>query len=65
MRDHLIPRPGGPEVLQWTDVPDPVPGPDDVLIEIAASAVNRADIQQRRATRPRRACPRTGLECSG
>ena len=29
---------GGPEVLTWAEVPDPVPGPDEVLIDVAASA---------------------------
>jgi putative PIG3 family NAD(P)H quinone oxidoreductase len=67
MRAITIPRPGGPEVLQWADVPDPVPGPDEVLVEIAASAVNRADIQQRQGhyPPPAGAPPYPGLECSG
>ena len=52
MRAITIPRPGGPEVLQWVDVPDPEPGPDEVLVEITASAVNRADIQQRQGHYP-------------
>ena len=67
MRAITIPRPGGPEVLQWVDVPDPEPGPDEVLVEIAASAVNRADIQQRQGhyPPPAGAPPYPGLECSG
>jgi putative PIG3 family NAD(P)H quinone oxidoreductase len=62
-----ITEPGGPEVLAWTEVPDPVPGPDEVLIEIAASAVNRADLLQRSGfyPPPPGAPPYPGLECSG
>lgn len=39
--------PGGPETLTWERMPDPTPGPNEVIIEIAASAVNRADVLQR------------------
>ncbi len=62
-----IREPGGPEVLEWTEVPDPRPQPGEVLIEIAASAVNRADILQRRGhyPPPPGAPPYPGLECSG
>ncbi|MBA3524021.1 MAG: NAD(P)H-quinone oxidoreductase, partial [Geodermatophilaceae bacterium] len=35
-----IPAPGGPEVLTWAEVPDPEPGPDEVVIDVSASAVN-------------------------
>jgi putative PIG3 family NAD(P)H quinone oxidoreductase len=58
---------GGPEVLQWTEAPDPVAGPDDVLIEVAASAVNRADLLQRQGLYPPPpgASDIIGLECSG
>lgn len=38
---------GGPEVLELVDVPDPVVGPDEVLVDIAAAGVNRADLLQR------------------
>jgi NADPH2:quinone reductase len=38
---------GGPEVLQLREVPDPVPGPDEVLVDIVSTAVNRADVMQR------------------
>jgi len=62
-----IPEPGGPEVLTWAEVPDPVPGRDEVLIDIAASAVNRADLMQRDGfyPPPPGAPPYPGLECSG
>lgn len=62
-----IARPGGPEVLGWSEVDDPTPGPDEVLIDIVASAVNRADLLQRAGfyPPPPGAPPYPGLECSG
>jgi NADPH:quinone reductase-like Zn-dependent oxidoreductase len=47
MHAITIPEPGGPEALVWAEVPDPRPGEGEVLVEVAASAVNRADIMQR------------------
>jgi putative PIG3 family NAD(P)H quinone oxidoreductase len=62
-----ITEPGGPEVLRWAQVPDPEPGPGQVLIDVHASAVNRADILQRQGFYPPPAGrpPYPGLECSG
>ena len=67
MRAITITEPGGPEVLQWTEVPDPEPGHGEVLVEVAATAVNRADLLQRqgRYPPPPGASPYPGLECSG
>jgi putative PIG3 family NAD(P)H quinone oxidoreductase len=67
MHAVVITEPGGPEVLQWTEVPDPVPGPGEVIIDVAASAVNRADMMQRQGfyPPPKGAAPYPGLECSG
>src|SRR3984957_13566338 len=67
MHAVVITEPGGPEVLRWTEVPDPVPGPGEVLIEVAASAVNRADMMQRQGAYPppAGAPPYPGLESSG
>ena len=45
-------EPGGPDVLEWTEVPDPEPGPGEVLIDIAATAINRADLLQRQGSYP-------------
>jgi NADPH:quinone reductase-like Zn-dependent oxidoreductase len=39
---------GGPEVLRYEDVPDPTPGPGEVLIEVRATSINHVDIFQRR-----------------
>lgn len=67
MKAITIIEPGGPEQLVWGDVPDPVVGDGEVLVEVAASAVNRADILQRqgRYAVPPGATPVPGLECSG
>ena len=67
MRAVVITEPGEPEVLRWLEVPDPVPGPGEVVIEVAASGVNRADLMQRegRYPPPPGAPPYPGLECSG
>jgi putative PIG3 family NAD(P)H quinone oxidoreductase len=67
MHAVVITEPGGPEVLQWTEVPDPEPGPGEVLVDVAASAVNRADMMQRQGfyPPPQGAPPYPGLECSG
>jgi putative PIG3 family NAD(P)H quinone oxidoreductase len=67
MHAVTIPRPGGPDALVWAEVPDPEPGPGEVLIEVAASAVNRADLLQRQGhyPPPPGAPPYPGLECSG
>ena len=50
---------GGPEVLTFEDVPDPVPGPDEVLVAVRATALNRADLLQRMGAYPD---PRRGLD---
>ncbi len=62
-----IPQPGGPETLTWAEVPDPVAGDGEVVVEVAASAVNRADLLQRQGfyDPPPGASPYPGLECSG
>ncbi|HYZ55633.1 MAG TPA: NAD(P)H-quinone oxidoreductase [Streptosporangiaceae bacterium] len=67
MRAVVISEPGGPDVLQWLEVPDPVPGPGDVLIDVVAAGVNRADLLQRQGfyPPPPGAPPYPGMECSG
>jgi putative PIG3 family NAD(P)H quinone oxidoreductase len=58
---------GDVDVLTWAEVADPVPGPGEVVIEVAASAVNRADLLQRMGLYPPPAgvSDTLGLECSG
>ena len=67
MHAVVITAPGGPEVLEWAEVPDPVAGPGEVVIEVAATAVNRADLMQRQGfyPPPPGAPEWPGLECSG
>jgi len=52
MRALMITRPGGPEVLEIHEAPDPVAGPDEVVVRVRASALNRADVLQRRGLYP-------------
>lgn len=47
-----ISRPGGPEVLTVAEIDDPIPGRGEVLIEVAAAGVNRADLHQRAGSYP-------------
>src|SRR6476469_1875333 len=77
MRDHkcegggvraiVVRRPGGPEQLSWQEVPDPTARPGHVVVEVVATAVNRADLLQRQGhyDPPQGAPPYLGLECSG
>lgn len=67
MHAVVVTRPGGPEVLEWQEVPDPSPVAGEVLVEVSASAVNRADLLQRQGhyDPPAGAPPYPGLECSG
>ncbi len=53
--------------MDWQEVPDPEPKRGDVLIDVAASAVNRADVLQRQGfyPPPKGASEILGLECSG
>jgi putative PIG3 family NAD(P)H quinone oxidoreductase len=67
MRAVVVTRPGGPEVLEWREVDDAVPAAGEVLVAVAASAVNRADLLQRQGhyDPPPGSSPYPGLECSG
>ncbi|UYY82046.1 NAD(P)H-quinone oxidoreductase [Arthrobacter sp. YA7-1] len=67
MKAVFISEPGGPEVLEIRDVPAPVPGPGEVLIDVVAAGLNRADVQQRRGfyPPPPGASDIPGLEVSG
>ncbi len=52
MKAVLFDKPGAPEVLRLAEVPDPEPGPGRILIRVRATAVNRADLLQRRGRYP-------------
>ena len=67
MRAVVASGPGGPEVLSLGERPDPEPGPDEVAIAVAATAVNRPDLLQRQGhyAPPPGVTDILGLECSG
>ncbi|CAJ1961560.1 unnamed protein product [Sphenostylis stenocarpa] len=67
MKAIVITSPGGPEVLQLQEVEDPQLRDDELLIGVHATALNRADIFQRKGSYPppKGASPYLGLECSG
>ncbi|MFJ9313079.1 NAD(P)H-quinone oxidoreductase [Pimelobacter simplex] len=67
MRAVTQTAPGGPETLVVSELPDPVPGPGEILVDVAATAVNRADLLQRQGfyPPPPGASDVIGLECSG
>jgi putative PIG3 family NAD(P)H quinone oxidoreductase len=52
MRAVEITAPGAPDVLRVCDRPDPIPGPGEVLIQVAAAGVNRPDVLQRQGAYP-------------
>jgi len=52
MRAVVLHNHGGPEVLSIDEVPDPTPGPDEVVVRVAATALNRADLLRRRGLYP-------------
>jgi putative PIG3 family NAD(P)H quinone oxidoreductase len=62
-----LPEPGGPEALVLDDVPDPMPRPGEVIVEVAAAGVNRADVMQRQGhyDPPPGSSAYPGLEVSG
>jgi putative PIG3 family NAD(P)H quinone oxidoreductase len=67
MRAVVCSEPGGVDVLEVGEVPDPTAGPGDLLVDVAATAVNRADLLQRQGhyPPPKGASEVLGLECSG
>ncbi len=67
MRAITLPTPGDADALVPADVEDPVAGPGEVLLDVVATAVNRADVLQRKGfyDPPPGASPYPGLECSG
>ena len=67
MHAITIDKPGGPDALVWAEAPDPTAGPGEVVVEVTAAGVNRADVMQRLGhyPSPPGAPPYPGLECSG
>lgn len=62
MRAVVLNDHGGPEVLSIQDIPEPVAGPEDIVVELAATALNRADLLQRMGLYPG---PKTEYEVPG
>ena len=56
-----------PDSMSWAEVPDPAPGEGEVIVQVTAAGVNRADVMQRQGhyPPPPGASPYPGLECSG
>ena len=67
MHAITVKQPGGPDVLEWTTVPTPDPGPGEVRLRVIAAGVNPADARQREGKYPppAGASQIMGLECSG
>jgi NADPH:quinone reductase len=67
MRAVVISKPGGPEVLQLSEVDKPQPKPNEILVKVAAAGVNRPDVSQRmgKYPPPADASPLPGLEVAG
>src|SRR6188768_35576 len=67
MRAVIATEPGGPEVLTVAEIPDPEIGAGEVLLDVAAAGLNRADLLQRQGfyPPPPGASDVIGMECSG
>lgn len=67
MRAVIASGAGGPEVLSVAELPDPEPGPGEVVLAVAAAGLNRADLLQRQGfyPPPPGASDVLGMECSG
>lgn len=69
MRAIVLNEHGGPDVLTEADIPDPVPGPEEVVVEIVSTALNRADVLQRMGYYPQPGPPPMfevpGMELAG
>ena len=67
MKAIVIEKPGAPDGIRLTDVEDPIPAAEEVLVRVHASALNRADVLQRQGLYPppRGASSIMGLELAG
>ncbi len=65
MKAMQIAQTGGPEVLQYKDVPDPAPGPEQALVEIKAVGVNYTDVYTRSGLNPPKLPAIPGVEAAG
>jgi len=67
MHAVVVRSPGGPDQLSWQEIPDPVAGPGELVVDVAAAGVNRADLLQREGSYPPPpgASETLGLEVAG
>ena len=67
MKAVTVPEPGEPDALVLDEVPDPMPGPGEVVVDVVAAGVNRADVMQRQGhyNPPPGSSAYPGLEVSG
>jgi NADPH2:quinone reductase len=65
MRAIVVSTPGGPEVLDYTEVEDPAPGPDEIVIDTAAAGVNFIDVYYRTGRYPKQTPFVLGVEGAG
>ncbi|MBB6627824.1 NAD(P)H-quinone oxidoreductase [Nocardioides sp. KIGAM211] len=67
MRAVIASGAGGPDVLSVAEVPDPIPAPGELVLDVAAAGLNRADLLQRQGfyPPPPGASDVIGMECSG
>lgn len=66
MKAWLVRQFGGAENMQWTELPEPQPGPGEVLIDVRASGINFAETRMRAGTYSGVALPLVlGMECAG
>lgn len=65
MKAAVYDTPGAPDVLKYVDIPDPTPGPDDVLIRVEAISIEGGDLINRRTTPPPQPCWVVGYAASG
>lgn len=67
MKAIIVEEPGGPEVLKWQETADPTYQPNELLVRVHATAINRADLLQRRGhyPPPPGASPILGMEMAG
>ena len=65
MKAIRVQQPGGPEVLQIEDVPDPTPGPGEIVVRVAEAGVNFIEIYQRSGQYPMKTPFTPGAEAAG
>lgn len=65
MKAIRVSQSGGPEVLEFTDLSDPTPHPDELLVEVMAAGVNYIDTYQRAGLYPMELPYIPGLEGAG